>query len=138
VYEMVIGYTSNVLMGGWWSTFNGMLLFTTKRMVAAKAHGLWGADRLWRGYLETGLQVDVEELLFKHDDNFAVPYEEMIELRVTKPGLFHMGKVSVQTARGEKVMRIDHRHLYRDDWTFLNSPPPELADKLIVRLWAWL
>jgi hypothetical protein len=132
MHETVIGYTSSVSIGGLLSSASGILLFTAERMLAVRAHGLLGGNRLWRDYLKTRVPVNVGDLLSKHENNFAIPYSEMVELHVSKPGVFLNGKVTVRTADGKRVLRIDNEHRYKDDWAFLRSPPPQLAAKLIV------
>jgi hypothetical protein len=54
---------------------------------------------------------------------------------VKLPGTLTKGRVTLTTAQGEKVFKINNRGVgstIKDDWEFLKSPPPKLARKLVV------
>jgi len=147
--EVAIGYTSHVKMGsGRLAPINGMLLFTTKRIIALKGSGKTGLAALaafgpilWHHQIgsraKKATQANFDELLLKNRENFAVPYSDIWQLRVKLTTSFMGGwsKVTIGTINGDIELRIAANttgSMVKDDWGFLQSPPLGLAGKIII------
>jgi len=141
--ETIVGYTSHVFLGSSLLGMpSGVLLFTTDRMVVAKASGkagiaafgLIGYTLQVRSQAEKMAGAEIDKLLLENKKNYAIPYSGIRKLRVLRPGSLTQGKVTITTAQGEKIVKISNRGVgvIKDDWEFLKSPPPKLAGKLVV------
>jgi hypothetical protein len=141
--ETIVGYTSHVFLGSSLLGMpSGVLLFTTDRMVVAKASGkaglaafgLIGYTLQVRSKAEKMAGAEIDNLLLENKKNYAIPYSEIRKLRVKQPGSLTKGNVTITTAQGEQIVKISNRGVgvIKDDWEFLKSPPPKLARKLVV------
>ncbi len=92
-------------------------------------------------YIETTTQ-KIDTLLAENEKNYAIPHEEVTQLRVTLPRVLHGGRVTFVTAQGETTFKLAvliasskkpmALNAYPAEWSFLKNPPPKLAGKLTV------
>jgi hypothetical protein len=117
------------------------LLFTTKRVIMIKTHGMASYLALAITTFQMGSRTqsiaseEIEREISADNNNFAIPYSEIIAMRVKKPKAFGWGKVSIVTALGETTIKISNKGLvgaHKENWEFLHDPPADLRDKLVV------
>ena len=92
-------------------------------------------------YIETTTQ-KIDTLLAESEKNYAIPHEEVTQLRVKLPRVLHGGRVTFVTAHGETTFKLAvltasskkpmPLNAYPAEWSFLKNPPPKLAGKLTV------
>jgi hypothetical protein len=92
-------------------------------------------------YIETTTQ-KIDKLLAENEKNYAIPHEEVTQLRVKLPRVLHGGRVTFVTAQGETTFKLavltasskkpKPLNAYPGEWSFLKIPPPKLAGKLTV------
>jgi hypothetical protein len=133
--EIIVGYSTNVYVGGTLGSPNGMLLFTTDRVVVTKGttgyvlipgfnpreEGLlfsvgfkMGTALAGKDKAQAASKISeardkrpyIDALIKQDKKNFAVLYPEIEQIRVKLPGRLTKGNVTLKTTTGERMIHI--------------------------------
>jgi hypothetical protein len=145
--EEIVGCVANVYQG--WSLSMISLFFTTKRVIVAKilgsgtsigsflaggAIGLVLADSYSREKTAGFKVLSPEIILSKDGENYAIPYSEIIKIRIKWPGAFSEGHLMIEATGGEREFKLptkDIGGINKYDFSFVPKLPSVLANKLI-------
>ena len=146
--EEIVGYVANVYQG--WSSSTISLFFTTNRVIVAKILGsgtnvgsyfaggvIGGALAAKHSQNKTAefKALSPEIILSKDKKNYAVPYSEIIQIKMKKPGTFSGGHVEIKATNGEQKFKLTNKGAFevnKYDFSFVPNLPSTVRDKIVM------